>query len=471
MTPAQIKVVYASQITAYSQASGLDPDLVAAVIYAESTGDPQAVSNKGAVGLMQLEPTTANLTPAQLTYADTNIKAGCVYLAQLMTKEQGNVPAALADYNAGPYHKGPLPDKTVEYINNVSTAYASLTGKALAAGAFVITTDYVADAAGAPETVAVSGTALTPEQYNSIYGFLSPSLIIHTNLEDQLAWFDDPDINLMRHRPKKEGLLEDFPVSFQVYFGPTPSSSRLPVSSIKLKASINSYEKSMQHVISKGKTRTGLMVDLWGMQLDTITGQGSTGLMQNQLGVTDYISLMRPNDEALAEVKYGFSIPSTSDLLFENDKSLQADAQAAVDAAVRQGFATPRVRVDGQTQLALSPNSFRVAARDAFAELLALFKNNGTVWYRNEAYSGLTTQQSQVGPDAWSPTNGLSTFQTMSSRNDVMTRGKVQMNFRNGVYSGYFKSLTWTMDAKNPFRWNFTFVFAVEKTTLSLRVV
>jgi hypothetical protein len=193
--------------------------------------------------------------------------------------------------------------------------------------------------------------------------------------------------------------------------------------------------------------------------------------MQNQLGVTDYISLMRPNDEALAEVKYGFSIPSTSDLLFENDKSLQADAQAAVDAAVRQGFATPRVRVDGQTQLALSPNSFRVAARDAFAELLALFKNNGTVWYRNEAYSGLTTQQSQVGPDAWSPTNGLSTFQTMSSRNDVMTRGKVQMNFRNGVYSGYFKSLTWTMDAKNPFRWNFTFVFAVEKTTLSLRVV
>jgi len=40
----------------------------------------------------------------------------------------------------------------------------------------------------------------------------------------------------------------------------------------------------------------------------------------------------------------------------------------------------------------------------------------------------------------------------------------VVMQFRNFVYEGYFKSLTWTMDASNPFRWDFSFTFQVERT-------
>ena len=51
-----------------------------------------------------------------------------------------------------------------------------------------------------------------------------------------------------------------------------------------------------------------------------------------------------------------------------------------------------------------------------------------------------------------------------------MVRGQVVMNFRNSSYYGYFKNLTWSLDAKNPYRWNFTFTFQVESTCTKLVV-
>jgi soluble lytic murein transglycosylase len=97
----------------------LDPLLVAALIRQESAFNEQAVSNVGAVGLMQLMPATAGrlagerrqrFRPVRLTNPDYNIDYGCYYLAQLMKmfKEssgsqrlQGGVELALAAYNAG----------------------------------------------------------------------------------------------------------------------------------------------------------------------------------------------------------------------------------------------------------------------------------------------------------------------------------------------------------------------------------
>lgn len=90
-------------IQSHASRNGLDPALVRQIIQVESGFDPQAVSNKGALGLMQLMPETAQdlgvtdpFDPAQ------NIGGGTKYLAQLLQSHNGDLTKALASYNAGP---------------------------------------------------------------------------------------------------------------------------------------------------------------------------------------------------------------------------------------------------------------------------------------------------------------------------------------------------------------------------------
>ena len=81
--------------------TGIDPALLMAVIDVESGGNAQAVSPKGASGLMQLMPSTA-ARHGVLNVFDPkqNIAAGARYLAQLL-RQFGDLPLALAAYNAG----------------------------------------------------------------------------------------------------------------------------------------------------------------------------------------------------------------------------------------------------------------------------------------------------------------------------------------------------------------------------------
>ena len=93
---------YGEIIAAMSQAHGVDPMLVRALIQVESNYRPRAKSNKGAMGLMQLMPSTARQYNLRNPYDPTaNIGAGVKHLKGLIDRMDGAIDMALAAYNAG----------------------------------------------------------------------------------------------------------------------------------------------------------------------------------------------------------------------------------------------------------------------------------------------------------------------------------------------------------------------------------
>ena len=112
---------YADLIERYSAQHGVDPDLVRAVIQAESAGDPKAVSGQGALGLMQLMPSTATELGLQDALdPEQNIASGTRYLRMLLDR-YNSVEVALWAYNAGPGNvaAGRLPAQTEDYVPKV----------------------------------------------------------------------------------------------------------------------------------------------------------------------------------------------------------------------------------------------------------------------------------------------------------------------------------------------------------------
>lgn len=89
-------------IVAHAKQYALDPALLQAVIQVESNFNPQAVSPKGALGLMQLMPLTAAALHVLDPFdPDDNIRAGAAILRRLLDRFGGNLPLALAAYHAG----------------------------------------------------------------------------------------------------------------------------------------------------------------------------------------------------------------------------------------------------------------------------------------------------------------------------------------------------------------------------------
>lgn len=107
----------------------VDPKLVDAIIRVESAYNPRAVSSKGAMGLMQLIPATAQRFGVKNPFDPRqNIRGGVTFLRYLLDRFNGNVPLSLAAYNAGEHRVGrdggiPAIPETVTYVRKVTSLY------------------------------------------------------------------------------------------------------------------------------------------------------------------------------------------------------------------------------------------------------------------------------------------------------------------------------------------------------------
>jgi len=116
---------YGAHIHAAARENKLDSSLIAAVIRTESSGNPRAVSQRGAKGLMQISDTTAqDLQLSDPFDPGENIRAGSRYLRRLLDRF-GNLKLALAAYNAGPgnvvkYAGVPPFEETRQYLSRIS---------------------------------------------------------------------------------------------------------------------------------------------------------------------------------------------------------------------------------------------------------------------------------------------------------------------------------------------------------------
>ena len=126
---------YTGVITRCASKYGLHPSLIEAVIQAESNWNPDAVSHKGAMGLMQLMPETARLLGVENPFNPSeNIEGGTRYLAEMLDTFNGRLDLALAAYNAGPTvvsNLGKIPQnrETPYYVTKVLGVFKAQGGE------------------------------------------------------------------------------------------------------------------------------------------------------------------------------------------------------------------------------------------------------------------------------------------------------------------------------------------------------
>jgi soluble lytic murein transglycosylase-like protein len=128
---------YDGVITGAAKAATIQAALVRAVIVVESGFNPRAISKKGAIGLMQLQPATAKRYGVKNIYdPEQNVRAGAHYLRDLLVRFDSNLELALAAYNAGEAaverygrHVPPFRE-TLAYVPSVMKVYQRLMDQA-----------------------------------------------------------------------------------------------------------------------------------------------------------------------------------------------------------------------------------------------------------------------------------------------------------------------------------------------------
>jgi hypothetical protein len=503
---------------------------VASAVAQVSSGGQQFFADGGlvvtpfGVGVMGISKATATSLGFDATTQEGNIQAGVVYLSTLLQNTVGNYALALAAYvtstdTVEQFNGIPPLAPVTNFVYNVSLIAANA-GSTAVSSLLTLRNESSLDPSHAASQTAKytappnsSGLVTDPQAHGQDNieneSSIEPVLYVNEPTLSNTAWY--ADTGLVTGNPRIRASVQ--PVSFMVYldrndpnqFIKNPADNT-PIE-LQLNTSLTTFEISSKHVYNRTPSRTGMHITLWGMEPDLISGTGTTGVFMNQFGLTDFMSTAGINDDIAKILNSGFrtgfdqtfnttttsvAVPATTVI------GSNANVQVVTDPITSVGQVTKTaVTADQQTLNTLAgmrisgggtlggkqgfnkpDEAFRVAAQDAFVEFLKLFQMNGNIWFYSQDYAnakngtttnlGLLGQTQQESPTAWSKKTGTTGFQQHARNNDVMSRGYVAMRYRNNIYLGYFKSLSWTQDAESPFQWKFNFTFQVEKTYTAL---
>jgi hypothetical protein len=479
----------------------VDPAVVSAIASVVSGGNQTnpdgtlhvSPTGVGAMGVSYATGFTLNLDVTQLRQ---NIQAGVQYLSLQLKAFGGSYPFAVAAYYSGApavlfWNGIPNFAPVQNFVYNVSTL-ANRAGSGKMSLGTALRNQSHADADDAPSLTSVLTTpgasqqasgsdyyigsvtgAYSPTAGSDVYNSLKTALQVPDATLSNQPWYRDT--GLVTGNPSVRQRVQ--PVSFVIYLDQklgqplrvldskgNPSGGAVE---LQLNTSLNAFSISSKHVFNRTPSRTGMHVTLWGMQPDLISGNGTTGVFMNQFGLTDFFSVADISPDVAQLISSGFSHSFKPNAA----QASASDATGEAFVAAVTGGNQQASQIINNLELKNPSEALRVAAQDAFVEFMKLFQMNASRWYYTPNYSGSTTGQDQLAPNAWSPQTGISSFQQHARNNDVMSRGYVAMKWRNTVYLGYFKSLNWTQDAESPFQWKFNFTFQVERTYSALYTV
>lgn len=168
-----------------SKAHNVDPLLVDSVIRVESNYDPNAISPKGAQGLMQLMPPTAQMLGVTDSFDPAeNIEAGVKYLKYLQDLYKDD-RLALAAYNAGPaavdkFRQIPPYPETMKYVEKVGKKYSDAKSAASRKASSAAVTAGPVAVQNSPAAPAVTNNPAAPEvTYNKVEQFVDADGRVH----------------------------------------------------------------------------------------------------------------------------------------------------------------------------------------------------------------------------------------------------------------------------------------------------
>lgn len=489
-------------ITSFAEVNSVDPTVVAAITAVVSGGnqnnlDGSLFVSPTGVGIMGVSLAIGATMNLDVTNAQENIQAGVQYLAQMLKTFAGNYTFAAAAYYSSPasvFHFNGVPAfaPAQNFVYNVSTL-ANTAGSNKMSLSTALRSQSQIDPEEPPSLTSILTTpgasqqaqgsdyylgsiigAYSPNAGSDVFNSLTTSLQIADDSLRNQPWFQDN--GLVTGNPNVRNKVQ--PVSFVVYLDQqlgqqlrVPDSSGTPNGApveLQLNTSLSQFSLTSRHVYNRTPSRTGMHITFWGMQPDLITGNGSTGVFMNQFGLTDFFSVANITPDVAELISSGFTHSFKSTV--SGTQNTTGSTGAVFNNAVVGNNQTASQAINN-LQLNKPLEALRVAAQDAFVEFMKLFQMNGNRWFYTPNYSGSTTGQDQMAPNAYSPQTGVTSFMQHARNNDVMSRGYVAMKWRNNVYLGYFKTLNWTQTADKPFSWDFDFTFQVERTYSALYTV
>lgn len=339
-----------------AQRAGVPEDLFLALVQQESGFNPNARSSAGAFGYTQVMPATAKspgfgVAPLRNNSPEENMRFGADYLKAMLNRYGGNVPKALAAYNAGPGRAdawdgsdmGAIPEETRGYIKNI-TGNSRMAGGGGARsstigdrGGFQSLIDTILPPRNSPDTLADEAEINDPSRLGLTLQSLGAAIAAGSQGKSASADLDSIRASFYGQKDKADASKREKrqrEAAVTIVGGPNSPLGRALMDGADLNQIMDVYsqERTMQN-------QWGLQDDQQGWQ----SGEAALGREHDMTMQTDAFG----NQVEMAGVNHGYAMEQQeAGQEFQADQNAQARAQQGYQFGVTSGQADRRMDID-----------------------------------------------------------------------------------------------------------------------------